>query len=66
MSSGYREPLVALIQWRTAHGAEGQTWSHAGPAVTLLFSPAPSQACRRGPDAHTQSLFTLILELTTT
>lgn len=42
---------------RTTHGAEGQTWSHAGPAVALLFAPALSQARWRGPDAHTQSLF---------
>lgn len=35
----------------------GQTWSHAGPAVALLFAPALSQACRKRPDAPTQSLF---------
>lgn len=41
---------------RTTHGAGGQTWSHAGPAVALLFAPALSQARWKGPDAHTQSL----------
>lgn len=37
------------------HGAGGQTWSHAGPAVTSLFLPALSQALPSGPDAHFQS-----------
>lgn len=36
-------------------GAGGQTWSHAGPAVTSLFLPALSQALLRRPDAHFQS-----------
>lgn len=32
---------------RTTHGAEGQTWSHVGPAVALLFTkPGPLERSR--------------------
>lgn len=38
---------------RTTHGAEGQTWSHARPAVALLFAkPGPLERTRC---AHTPS-----------